>query len=76
MLFRDLGASGDVLEATWSVLGLRCWKLVFHNKIIPLLNTQSNTSGQITQSWRPGEERSKVFTGNKVLITRELFSLR
>ena len=24
------------------------------------------------QSWRPGEERSKVFTGNKVLITREL----
>ena len=24
------------------------------------------------QSWRPGEERSKVFAGNKVLITREL----
>ena len=24
------------------------------------------------QSWRPGKERSKVFSGNKVLITREL----
>ena len=39
---------------------------------LPSWNTQSNTSGQIIQSWRPGEERSKVFTGNKVLITREL----
>ena len=24
------------------------------------------------QSWRPGEDRSKVFSGGKVLITREL----
>ena len=39
---------------------------------LPSWNTQSNTSGQMSQSWRPGEERSKVFTGNKVLITREL----
>ena len=39
---------------------------------LPSWNTQSNTTGQISQSWRPGEERSKVFSGNKVLITREL----
>ena len=39
---------------------------------LPSWNTQSNTSGQLSQSWRPGEERSKVFSGNKVLITREL----
>ena len=39
---------------------------------LPSWNTQSNTKGQFSQSWRPGEERSKVFSGNKVLITREL----
>ena len=39
---------------------------------LPSWNTQSNTTGQISQSWRPGEERSKVFSGNKVLITRKL----
>lgn len=39
---------------------------------LPSWNTQSNTSGQMIQSWRPGKERSKVFSGNKVLITREL----
>ena len=39
---------------------------------LPSWNTQSNSAGQLIQSWRPGEERSKVFSGNKVLITREL----
>ena len=39
---------------------------------LPSWNTQSNSTGQLSQSWRPGEERSKVFSGNKVLITREL----
>ncbi len=39
---------------------------------LPSWNTQSNTIGQMKQSWRPGEERSKVFSGKKVLITREL----
>ena len=34
--------------------------------------TDSNSSGQISQSWRPGPERSKVFSGMKVLITRQL----
>ena len=47
-------------DVTSNILGLPSW------------NTQSNTIGQISQSWRPGEERSKVFSGNKVLITREL----
>ena len=35
-------------------------------------STDSNSSGQIIQSWRPGPERSKVFSGMKVLITRQL----
>ena len=39
---------------------------------LPSWNTQSNTTGLLSQSWRPGAERSKVFSGNKVLITREL----
>ena len=39
---------------------------------LPSWNTQSNSTEQLSQSWRPGEERSKVFSGNKVLITREL----
>ena len=39
---------------------------------LPSWNLQSNSTGQLSQSWRPGEERSKVFSGNKVLITREL----
>ncbi len=39
---------------------------------LPSWSTQSNKSGEMIQSWRPGEERSKVFSGNKVLITREL----
>ena len=39
---------------------------------LPSWNTQANTFGEPKQSWRPGEERSKVFSGNQVLITREL----
>ena len=39
---------------------------------LPSWNTQANTFGEEKQSWRPGEERSKVFSGNQVLITREL----
>ena len=39
---------------------------------LPSWNTKSNTKGEFSQSWRPGEERSRVFSGNKVLITREL----
>jgi len=32
----------------------------------------SNSENEMMQSWRPGKERSKVFSGGKVLITREL----
>ena len=39
---------------------------------LPSWNTKSNTTGENKQTWRPGEERSKVFSGNKILITREL----
>ena len=39
---------------------------------LPSWQTNSNLVGQMSQSWRPGPERSKVFTGRKVLITRQL----
>jgi len=37
---------------------------------LPSWNISANRS--TNQSWRPGPERSKVFTGQKVLISREL----
>ena len=39
---------------------------------LPSWQTDLNSSVQISQSWRPGPERSKVFSGMKVLITRQL----
>jgi len=39
---------------------------------LPSWNTNLNTIGENKQTWRPGEERSKVFSGNQILITREL----
>jgi len=51
---------------------LECSDLASNIINLPSWNTQSNTTGEVSQSWRPGEERSKVFSGNKVLITREL----
>ena len=49
-----------------------CSDMALNITNLPSWNTQSNTTGELIQSWRPGEERSKVFGGNKVLITREL----
>ena len=37
---------------------------------------KSNNSVLEIQSWRPGAERSKIFTGKKVLITREIMMIR
>ena len=51
---------------------LECSDLASNIINLPSWNTQSNTTGEVSQSWRPGEERSKVFSGNKVLINREL----
>ena len=59
-------------EGKYELSDLECSDLAANIINLPSWNTQSNTSGQISQSWRPGEERSKVFSGNKVLITREL----
>ena len=59
-------------EGKYELSDLECSDLAANIINLPSWNTQSNTSGQMIQSWRPGEERSKVFTGNKVLITREL----
>ena len=59
-------------EGKYELSDLECSDLAANIINLPSWNTQGNTSGQISQSWRPGEERSKVFSGNKVLITREL----
>ncbi len=46
----------------------------FSKSIINLQSLQINSSlnNRIIESWRPGPERSKVFTGDKILITREI----
>ena len=49
-----------------------CSDIAYNIVNLPSWNTQSNIAGELSQSWRPGEERSKVFSGNKILITREL----
>ena len=59
-------------EGQYELSDLECPDLAANIVNLPSWNTQSNTLGQAIQSWRPGEERSKVFSGNKVLITREL----
>tara|TARA_B000000609_G_C23942982_1_gene224673 strand:- start:21 stop:596 length:576 start_codon:yes stop_codon:yes gene_type:complete len=59
-------------EGDYELSDVECSDLAANIINLPSWNTQSNTSGEISQSWRPGEERSKVFSGNKVLITREL----
>lgn len=59
-------------EGKYELSDLECSDLASNIINLPSWNTQSNTLGNISQSWRPGEERSKVFSGNNVLITREL----
>ena len=59
-------------EGIYDISDYECNDFTSNILALPSWNTQSNTAGQISQSWRPGEERSKVFSGNKVLITREL----
>ena len=59
-------------EGKYVLSDLECDDVASNIINLPSWDTQSNTSGQMIQSWRPGEERSKVFSGNKVLITREL----
>ena len=45
----------------------------FSEDFLNLPSWQINNSGnEMIQSWRPGKERSKVFSGEKVLITRKL----
>ena len=59
-------------KGKYEVSDYECSDIALNIINLPSWNTQSNTTGQLSQSWRPGEERSKVFSGNKVLITREL----
>jgi len=39
---------------------------------LPSVQIDNSSGNGMIQSWRPGKERSKVFSGEKVLITREL----
>ena len=39
---------------------------------LPSWLIENNANNKMIQSWRPGAKRSKVFTGQPVLITREL----
>ena len=39
---------------------------------LPSLQINNSSEDEMIQSWRPGEDRSKVFSGEKVLITRVL----
>ena len=39
---------------------------------LPSLFVDSSSENNMVQSWRPGKERSKVFSGGRVVITREL----
>ena len=66
------GLSYNNTEGIYDISDYECNDVTSNILALPSWNTQSNTIGQISQSWRPGEERSKVFSGNKVLITREL----
>ena len=50
----------DCLDFTENIISLPSWI------------TEINSGSEFIQSWRPGAERSKVFSGKKVLITREL----
>ena len=59
-------------EGKYELSDIECSDLASNIINLPSWNTQSNSLGNVIQSWRPGEERSKVFSGNKVLITREL----
>ena len=59
-------------EGNYELTNLECSDLASNIINLPSWNTQSYTEDNYSQSWRPGEERSKVFSGNKVLITREL----
>ena len=47
-------------DFTEEILNMESWKV------------EENAANQMIQSWRPGAQRSKVFTGERVLITREL----
>ena len=59
-------------EGKYEFIDNECSDIALNIINLPSWNTQLNTTGQFSQSWRPGQERSKVFSGNKVLITREL----
>ena len=39
---------------------------------LPSWFVDSSSENNMVQSWRPGKERSKVFSGGRVVITREL----
>ena len=59
-------------EKKYELSNYECSNLASNIINLPSWNIQSNLFGDTKQSWRPGQERSRVFSGKKVLITREL----
>ena len=57
---RYILSNNECNDFSQNIINLPSWKL------------DSTSGNEIIQSWRPGKERSKVFSGGSVLITREL----
>ena len=62
----------DDIEGKYSLSDNQCEDIseIFIN--LPSWQLNNSSDNEMIQSWRPGKERSKVFSGEKVLITREL----
>ena len=72
-LKRDLwGLNYDKNSGKYLIYDSNCNDFIEDMVGLPSWQTDLNSAGQLSQSWRPGPERSKVFSGMKVLITRQL----
>ena len=59
-------------NGTYSLSNNQCDDLSENFLNLPSWQRNNNSPVSRIQSWRPGQERSKVFSGGKVLIMREL----
>ena len=72
-LKRDLwGLNYDKNSGKYLIYDNNCNDFIEDMVGLPSWQTDLNSAGQMSQSWRPGSDRSKVFSGMKVLITRQL----
>ncbi len=69
----DLWKMGyDEIQGKYLISNNQCEDIseIFIN--LPSWKINNSSENEMIQSWRPGKERSKVFSGEKVLITRKL----